>query len=140
MQRCQPVQYVWIYGPQHISDTSQIDNQSSSESFFECETEYLTLSTCHSSGTRDAAEALWAAVTLEMERAERLRYREQVQGLSSVIEIDLGGHRCPRVLLVDIPIAGWGIGVVMSAWDVYWRLPITETDIQHEIEREDKQG
>jgi len=38
------------------------------------------------------------------------------------------------------PIAGWGIGVVMNAWDVYWRHPITETDIKREIEREDKQG
>jgi hypothetical protein len=38
------------------------------------------------------------------------------------------------------PIAGWGIGVVMNAWDVYWRHPITEADIQHEIKREDKQG
>jgi hypothetical protein len=38
------------------------------------------------------------------------------------------------------PIAGWGIGVVMNAWDVYWRHPITEADIQHEIEREDKRG
>jgi hypothetical protein len=38
------------------------------------------------------------------------------------------------------PIAGWGIGVVMNAWDVYWRLPITEQDIRREIEREDKPG
>jgi hypothetical protein len=37
-------------------------------------------------------------------------------------------------------IAIWGIGVVMNAWDVYWRHPITEQDIQREIEREDKQG
>jgi hypothetical protein len=37
------------------------------------------------------------------------------------------------------PIAGWGIGLVMNAWDVYWRHPITETDIKREIEREDKQ-
>lgn len=34
------------------------------------------------------------------------------------------------------PIAGWGIGVVMNAWDVYWRRDITEDDIQHEIDRE----
>ena len=34
------------------------------------------------------------------------------------------------------PIVGWGIGVVMNAWDVYWRRDITEADIQHEIERE----
>jgi hypothetical protein len=33
-------------------------------------------------------------------------------------------------------IAGWGIGVVMNAWDVYWRPEITEKDIEHEIERE----
>jgi hypothetical protein len=30
--------------------------------------------------------------------------------------------------------------VVMNAWDVYWRHPITEADIRHEIEREGKQG
>ena len=33
-------------------------------------------------------------------------------------------------------IAGWGIGLVMNAWDVYWRRDITEDDIQHEIKRE----
>jgi hypothetical protein len=38
------------------------------------------------------------------------------------------------------PIAIWGIGVVMNAWDVYGRPPITEQDIQREIEREDKPG
>src|SRR5215204_2836037 len=30
---------------------------------------------------------------------------------------------------------GWGIGVVMNAWDVYWRQPITEADVRREIER-----
>ena len=34
------------------------------------------------------------------------------------------------------PIAGWGIFVVMNAWDVFWRPEITEEDIQHEIKRE----
>jgi hypothetical protein len=38
------------------------------------------------------------------------------------------------------PIVGWGIGVVMNAWDVFWRPPITEHDIQREIEREDEQA
>jgi hypothetical protein len=37
------------------------------------------------------------------------------------------------------PIVGWGIGVVMNAWDVYWRPRITEKDIQREMGREDKQ-
>ena len=32
-------------------------------------------------------------------------------------------------------IGAWGIGVVMNAWDVYWRREITEQDIQHEMER-----
>ena len=36
------------------------------------------------------------------------------------------------------PMVGWGIGVVMNAWDVYWRRDITEEDIQREIGREDK--
>lgn len=38
------------------------------------------------------------------------------------------------------PIAGWGIGVVMNAWDVYGRREITERDIQHEMERERRHG
>ena len=37
-------------------------------------------------------------------------------------------------------IAPWGIGLVMNAWDVYWRREITEQDIQHEMERADQRG
>jgi len=37
-------------------------------------------------------------------------------------------------------IAAWGIGLVMNAWDVYWRREITEQDIQHEMERTDRRG
>ena len=36
------------------------------------------------------------------------------------------------------PIAAWGIGLVLNAWDVYWRQEITEQDIEHEMEREDR--
>ncbi len=28
---------------------------------------------------------------------------------------------------------GWGIGLVMNAWDVYFRRPITEEDVQREM-------
>ena len=35
------------------------------------------------------------------------------------------------------PIVGWGIGLVMNAWDVYWRHDITEADIRREMERQD---
>ena len=34
----------------------------------------------------------------------------------------------------------WGIGLVMNAWDVYWRPQIREEDIQREIQREEKHG
>jgi hypothetical protein len=29
----------------------------------------------------------------------------------------------------------WGIGLVLNAWDVYFRTPITEADVQREIQR-----
>ena len=32
-------------------------------------------------------------------------------------------------------IGAWGIGLVMNAWDVYWRHDITEEDIRREVER-----
>ena len=38
------------------------------------------------------------------------------------------------------PMAAWGIGLVLNAWDVYWRREITEQDIRHEMEREDRRG
>jgi len=30
--------------------------------------------------------------------------------------------------------AGWGIGVVMNAWEIYGRRPITEAQVRHEID------
>jgi hypothetical protein len=32
------------------------------------------------------------------------------------------------------PMLGWGIGLVFHAWDVYWRKPISEEQIRHEME------
>lgn len=29
----------------------------------------------------------------------------------------------------------WGIGLIMNAWDVYGRRPVTEEDVQREIHR-----
>ena len=37
-------------------------------------------------------------------------------------------------------IAAWGVGLVMNAWDVYWRREITEQDVQHEMERAGRRG
>ena len=36
--------------------------------------------------------------------------------------------------LVFLTLA-WGIGIVMNAWEVYFRRPITEADVRREIER-----
>ena len=35
---------------------------------------------------------------------------------------------------------GWGIGLVMNAWDVYVRKPITEDELQREIAHLSQQG
>jgi 2TM domain len=33
------------------------------------------------------------------------------------------------------PLFGWGIGLVLNAWDVYWRKPMSEVQIRREMER-----
>lgn len=30
---------------------------------------------------------------------------------------------------------GWGIGLILNAWDVYMRAPITEADVRREMDR-----
>jgi hypothetical protein len=30
---------------------------------------------------------------------------------------------------------GWGVGLVLNVWDVYFRRPVTEGDIQQEMNR-----
>ena len=32
-------------------------------------------------------------------------------------------------------ILGWGVGLVLNAWDVYFRRPISEEDIQREMDQ-----
>jgi hypothetical protein len=29
----------------------------------------------------------------------------------------------------------WGIGLILNAWDVFWRRPITEADIDREVKK-----
>ena len=33
------------------------------------------------------------------------------------------------------PLFGWGIGLVLNAWDVYWRRPVSEYQVRREMER-----
>jgi hypothetical protein len=49
-----------------------------------------------------------------------------------VIWVVTGGHGFFWPLF---PIAGWGIGVIMNAWDVYGRQEISEDDVQREMHR-----
>lgn len=35
---------------------------------------------------------------------------------------------------------GWGIGVLMNAWDVYFRAPITDADVEREMRRARGEG
>ena len=32
-------------------------------------------------------------------------------------------------------LGGWGVGLAFHAWDTFWRRPITESDIDKELER-----
>lgn len=41
-----------------------------------------------------------------------------------------GGFAWPAIVT-----AGWSVGLVMNAWDVYGRRPFTEAQVQHEIDR-----
>jgi uncharacterized ion transporter superfamily protein YfcC len=35
-------------------------------------------------------------------------------------------------------LGGWGIGLVLHAWEVFVRRPITDADVQAELQREQK--
>lgn len=43
-----------------------------------------------------------------------------------------GGNWWPWPIL---PTLGWGIGLALNAWDVYFRRPITEADVDDELRR-----
>jgi 2TM domain len=71
----------------------------------------------------------------------RLRKRRDFQGhlvayvvvnaaLWIVWAVTGGGYPWPAWVT-----GGWAIGLVLNAWDVYLRRPITEADIEREIER-----
>lgn len=78
---------------------------------------------------------------LRKEARERLKKRR-----------DLGAHAVAYVVINSMFVAvwaftgagyfwpawvllGWGVGLVLNVWDVYFRRPITETDIDREVQR-----
>ena len=36
------------------------------------------------------------------------------------------------------PILGWGVGLAINAWAVYFQRPITEADVVEEMERDER--
>jgi hypothetical protein len=60
-----------------------------------------------------------------------LTFNVLVWGIWAIIGATSGGW-FPWPLWVTL---GWGIALVFNAWDVYVRRPITEAELQREIER-----
>ncbi|HET7048257.1 MAG TPA: 2TM domain-containing protein [Solirubrobacteraceae bacterium] len=55
-----------------------------------------------------------------------------VWGIWLVIALTTSGSWWPWPVFLTL---AWGIGLVMNAWDVYFRRPITEADVRREIDR-----
>jgi hypothetical protein len=60
-----------------------------------------------------------------------LAFNTVVWGIWAVIAVSSGGWY-PWPLWLTL---GWGLGVVFNAWDVYFRRPITESEIRREMDR-----
>ena len=50
--------------------------------------------------------------------------------LIGIWAISGGGYFWPAWVLL-----GWGVGLVLNAWDVFFRRPITDADVDREVER-----
>jgi len=93
------------------------------------------------STTTDTRDQAPADTGLREAAVEQLKKRQDfrahvlvytlVIGLLWVIWALTGAH-FPWPLIV---MGGWGVGLIMNAYDVYGREPISEADIEREIER-----
>ena len=52
-------------------------------------------------------------------------------GIWGVTAANSHGGEFPWPIFVTLP---WGVGLVMNAWDVFFRRPITEEQVQREME------
>jgi hypothetical protein len=50
--------------------------------------------------------------------------------LIGIWAITSGGYFWPAWVLL-----GWGVGLVLNIWDVYFRRPVTEADVEREMKR-----
>ncbi|MGZ4192669.1 MAG: 2TM domain-containing protein [Solirubrobacteraceae bacterium] len=98
-------------------------------------------------GTQEEHDEIVATTpdALREQAVRRLRKRADLKAHAAVyvlvnlvvwcvwIVIGIGSHSWwPRPVFLTL---FWGIGLVMNAWDVYFRKPISEQDVQREIER-----
>jgi hypothetical protein len=78
---------------------------------------------------------------LREQALERLKKRQDFRGhllvytlvnavLWTIWALTGAGFPWPAIVM-----AGWGVGVVMNAYDVYWRPPITDQAIDREVDR-----
>jgi 2TM domain len=80
--------------------------------------------------------------TLRERAVKRLKKRRDFQGhliayaLVNAFVVLIWAITDPHGFFWPIfPMAGWGIGVVLNAWDVYRNDELDEQRIQHEMER-----
>ena len=78
---------------------------------------------------------------LREQAIERLKKRQDFRGHVLVFLLinalvwgvwALTGSKFPWPVFIT---GGWGVGLVMNAWEVYWRPPISEREIQAEVDR-----
>ena len=59
-----------------------------------------------------------------------------IYGLVNTFLVVVWAMASPNAFFWPIfPIVGWGIGVVMNAWDVYATHPASESEIEREVRR-----
>ena len=63
-------------------------------------------------------------------RAHTLVYVLVIALLWTIWALTGAGFAWPAIVM-----GAWGIGLAMNAWDVHYRRPILETDVQREVER-----
>jgi hypothetical protein len=88
------------------------------------------------------AEVSTRETTLREQAIKRLKKRRDFHGhvlvylLFNAFLVVIWAVTTPDAFFWPVfPIVGWGIGVVMNAWDVYFNEDFGEEDINREIEK-----
>jgi hypothetical protein len=95
----------------------------------------------------DPTSGYAAASVQDPEDAERARAHKRLQDRRKIVS-DVVAYVVINAFLVFVwlmsgggyfwpgwVMAGWGIFLVLHAWEVFWRRPITEADVDEEVRR-----